>query len=316
MKNLILLISCLISMLSYSQKIIKKITNNPSFTIVDVYKFRNGNSGNVIGPKGFNENLSDGGAFSFYTPNNNLYFQYTLNCSQMECNLQINDEQICNGDFKNMYSQKFTNSNYYALDYNNTQHLFDISAITIETKRDEINDGNINIDLLHTQFEIPKKMTDNSIVPIDTWVVLFIGNAVDLDLIIGNNGVESYIFSGKKIVLKFNGNNWIEQDYDWLNNFIEPIKSECGALLIEDNKQISKFDIYPNPTSNTFTIQNPENSNENFVYKIIDLMGRIVKIDNSKFNEQINIESLTSGNYIIQIETIKGEKLAEKLIKN
>ncbi len=78
----------------------------------------------------------------------------------------------------------------------------------------------------------------------------------------------------------------------------------------------SKIFIYPNPTNNFITIQNEENTTENFEYKIVDLIGRIVKNGNSKFNEQINIESLESGNYIIQIETENGEKLTKKLLKN
>ena len=64
------------------------------------------------------------------------------------------------------------------------------------------------------------------------------------------------------------------------------------------------------------TIQNKESSLESFEYKIVDFTGRNVKSGNSKFNQKIDIESLKNGNYIIQIETDKGEKLIEKLIKN
>jgi hypothetical protein len=81
-------------------------------------------------------------------------------------------------------------------------------------------------------------------------------------------------------------------------------------------EELEKLQIYPNPTNNNITIQNTEKSSENFEYKIIDLTGRIVKSGNSKFNEQISIESLESGNYIIQIESENSEKFTEKLIKN
>jgi hypothetical protein len=74
--------------------------------------------------------------------------------------------------------------------------------------------------------------------------------------------------------------------------------------------------VYPNPSKNYITIQHKQNLTENYDYSIIDLIGRIVKSGKSKFNELINIENLTSGNYIIQIETEKGEKFTEKLIKN
>ena len=67
---------------------------------------------------------------------------------------------------------------------------------------------------------------------------------------------------------------------------------------------------------NYITNKNKESSSENFEYKIVDFTGRNVRSGNSKFNQKIDIESLKNGNYIIQIETDKGEKLIEKLIKN
>lgn len=81
---------------------------------------------------------------------------------------------------------------------------------------------------------------------------------------------------------------------------------------IENNKLI----IYPNPTSNYLTIQNKENVINNFAYNIVNVSGRIIKSGLSKYNEQINIESLTNGNYIVQIKTENGEILSKKLIKN
>lgn len=90
------------------------------------------------------------------------------------------------------------------------------------------------------------------------------------------------------------------------------------ALL--SNYEIEKLNdilsIYPNPTNSFFTIQNKQNSSENFEYKIVDLTGRIIKNGNSKFNQQINIESLTNGNYIIQIQTDNNQNFIQKLIKN
>lgn len=81
---------------------------------------------------------------------------------------------------------------------------------------------------------------------------------------------------------------------------------------LKNNKLIT----YPNPSSNYITIQNKENSTENFDYKIIELTGRILKSGNSKFNEQINIENLTSGNYIIQIQTDSNQNFIQKILKN
>jgi len=105
-----------------------------------------------------------------------------------------------------------------------------------------------------------------------------------------------------------------------------PFADNCdstGTMIIEQS--LSTIDIegfnkktliFPNPSMSFITIQNKESSSESFEYKIVDFTGRNVKSGNSKFNQKIDIESLKNGNYIIQMETDKGEMLTEKLIKN
>ncbi|PDS22106.1 leucine-rich repeat domain-containing protein [Flavobacterium branchiophilum] len=96
-----------------------------------------------------------------------------------------------------------------------------------------------------------------------------------------------------------------------------PVWTNFNIATLDINEfKYNKLIFYPNPTSNLIKIQNKTNTIENFEYRIVDLTGRIVKSGNSKFNEDINIESLTIGNYIFQIETENGEKFTEKLIKN
>lgn len=99
-----------------------------------------------------------------------------------------------------------------------------------------------------------------------------------------------------------------------LNTVTSSLYSSNFLAINEINNDKSKYIIYPNPAKSQITLQN--NKNENFKYIIVDLTGRIIKNGNSKFNEQINIESLESGNYIIQIQTENGEKMIDKLIKN
>jgi len=95
-------------------------------------------------------------------------------------------------------------------------------------------------------------------------------------------------------------------------------ESNCTSTLGVNENETKKKNliIIPNPTKNFIQIQNKLNSIESFEYKIFDLLGRIIKSGKSKYNEQINIESLTNGNYIIQIEMENGEKSAYKIIKN
>ena len=95
-------------------------------------------------------------------------------------------------------------------------------------------------------------------------------------------------------------------------------ENSCTVTLGINDFEINKLNvkIIPNPSNNNIQIQREINQIDKFAYKILDLTGRIVKSGNSKYYEQINIDSLTSGNYILQIETEKGEKLTEKLVKN
>lgn len=87
-----------------------------------------------------------------------------------------------------------------------------------------------------------------------------------------------------------------------------------STLSVNDLQNSKKsFSFYPNPAKQFITIKN--NSSENFKYNIVDFSGRIIKSGNSKFNENINLESVKSGNYILQIQTENGEKLNEKIIK-
>jgi hypothetical protein len=58
-----------------------------------------------------------------------------------------------------------------------------------------------------------------------------------------------------------------------------------------------------------FITQNNQRNTENVEYKIVDLTGRVVKYGSVKYNEEINIENLSKGNYFIQIETVNGEKI-------
>ena len=54
MKKYLLLVFALISSFGFSQQVLKRITDTPNYTIVDLYAFRNGTStGNVVGNSNF-----------------------------------------------------------------------------------------------------------------------------------------------------------------------------------------------------------------------------------------------------------------------
>lgn len=91
--------------------------------------------------------------------------------------------------------------------------------------------------------------------------------------------------------------------------------------LTQDGLSISEFELsntilYPNPSNKFICLQSNISSDAFFYYKIIDLTGKIVQNNFSKFNDKISIENLTSGNYIIEFVNEKGEIATKKIIKN
>ena len=98
---------------------------------------------------------------------------------------------------------------------------------------------------------------------------------------------------------------------------IDNIMARSAALLEIDDFELSKkIMLYPNPSNDYIKVNSKENLNENFRYTVFDLTGRQILNGNSKFDEKINIETLNTGNYFIQMENEKGEIFKEKFIKN
>lgn len=88
------------------------------------------------------------------------------------------------------------------------------------------------------------------------------------------------------------------------------------ALDTDEFSANNKIVVYPNPANNYITIYNNDNLVDSFKFRIIDITGRTIIEGNSKYNEQITIDKLTKGNYIIQIENENGETTTSSLIKN
>lgn len=101
----------------------------------------------------------------------------------------------------------------------------------------------------------------------------------------------------------------------WIGTFAGVSKNST-FLNLDDFKKVNEISIYPNPSNNLISIYKLSNNTDDFLYKIIDMSGRTLLNGSSKFMEQISIESLIKGNYILQIEVINGEKWTQKLIKH
>ena len=74
----------------------------------------------------------------------------------------------------------------------------------------------------------------------------------------------------------------------------------------------SKINMYPIPAKNEITISNIQ---EPFSYIIYDLSGKKLRFEKNQNNNNINIEELKTGIYMIEITNSKNHKSASKIIK-
>lgn len=79
-----------------------------------------------------------------------------------------------------------------------------------------------------------------------------------------------------------------------------------------EEKELTKFNIFPNPSTNLINITIDENSKVNS-YRILDIQGRIVEQNN--FTNSISISGLESGTYIIQLFSFNEIVGVQKFIK-
>jgi hypothetical protein len=319
MKKYLLLGFALFSTLGFSQQgfgeIIINTTNNQIIT--RTWDVANGNSPtNVDGNKYFN-NYNTGGTILIYF--NDIIYEPNTNAENWGDTLQQTSENIGNGIAS--YNSPLTNINYG--NFVNQNNNNDIISLVLVNKRD---DGTINGTASSSPIEILRQeytITNINSLPDGTWILVR-GRGGNLS----PAGIWNSFAMGTK---KVNG-IWIfpavgPDETTPLPNVIgtQTLGGRVVTFNYSTDQQLStneldivknKISIFPNPTLNLFTIQSNENSTENFDYKIVDLTGRIVKCGNSKFNEQINLEGLESGNYIIKVQTDNNKFFTQKIIKN
>ena len=91
-----------------------------------------------------------------------------------------------------------------------------------------------------------------------------------------------------------------------------PVNVSCTNLSIKEQESLS-FYIYPNPTNSVLHIQFSEIT-DILKLRIVDMNGNIVKEQKGNFNE-INVQDLAVGNYIITIAT-NDKVFNQKFAKN
>ncbi|SHF30110.1 T9SS type A sorting domain-containing protein [Chryseobacterium vrystaatense] len=95
------------------------------------------------------------------------------------------------------------------------------------------------------------------------------------------------------------------------------ISAKNTTTLSTANLSKIKFGIYPNPTADFITVEDSsKGSMTGFTYKIFDYTGKLILTGTSKPDHKIDIQKLSKGNYILQIEDRAGKISTEKFTKN
>lgn len=169
--------------------------------------------------------------------------------------------------------------------------------------------GDTSKDALYIIIDFPMVQTNGSTIPVGQLITL---SSPQLNSYPSNTSM----LGSSQFWFEWDGTQWNQYNY---NNMGYPIVDgtwKLGFLSVnEEIKKKNTITIYPNPAGKFIKIQTKENDTKVLGYKIVDMVGRIVKDGTLKSSDQINIENLTSGNYIIQLKTEK-EILVEKFIKD
>ncbi|MFT5926134.1 MAG: subtilisin-like proprotein convertase family protein [Rubritalea sp.] len=108
-------------------------------------------------------------------------------------------------------------------------------------------------------------------------------------------------------------------DLGTLNNWKITFCEQPATASNEDVEDV-EFSIYPNPSNGQFTVESSNDTNSNdAVISVLDLNGRVVftkEIQNaSRLNETIDVQNLTNGLYLLQIQQ-GASRTVKKIIIN
>ena len=295
----------LFSSLGFSQQVLKRITQAETYTEVEFFVLRNGSSsGNVLGSNSFDTFLSSlYGSVKLY--DNQYVYEGAITLGAFTT---IAPTVVCNGTYL-VSSSRADQIEGFSNSFNANNPIALPVVIDTNSYR-ELSQGT-NVDLLFTDLKIAKILLPNyDPVPTGTWITVSSREGVDAV-------TSQVVVPSKRLGFRFDGTDWVLQTTDWLNVPLDVLQDVCNPLSNTTFESLeSTISIAPNPSKNFITIQNKANAVGNFEYQIIDITGRIITKGKSVYNENINTENLSNGNYIIKISTDFNEIALRKFIKN
>ncbi len=155
-----------------------------------------------------------------------------------------------------------------------------------------------------TSRQIKGRFLDTTGIQVNNEFVIFDSIAEVLPL----GGVISY--SGNKFVAVCTRINFAKSDYTNLGVYGKFLESLSINENANDNYVIK---IYPNPANDIIAFD--INSNENMICFIYNIIGALVKSENLKQNQQVNVGDLDNGIYIVEIKSKEWTSKQKLIIK-
>lgn len=286
----------LISTFGYSQQVVKKITP----TQYSLLALANGNSlPNTCDTQNIDIGNSDNwGNVTIYTNTNTVVSK----SETVAVSTTLPNEIVGNSTF--VWDSNTQSKTVYTLPNSYV-------SLSFFTKRSRGNcDADIGIEGIITTWDIPFTQTDGSSIPDNTKIVFSSPSITDL-------ATGSTLVSSRPMWFEWYNNTWNAFYTNPVTGNPVVQLEDWGTFLDLDNFiNENNIILYPNPSKNIFVIENRKYQNEEFYLIVCDLSGRTVLNFKSKFNNEINIENLENGHYIIKVILENGQILTEKLIKN
>lgn len=290
-----------------AQQVLKKITQNTNDTTVELFAVRHGTtSNNVIWPNGFDVSTSQSTG-SVVLSNSTWNLTYSYNNGINWWTPSIPNEQVGNWTFETVSAWAWTLTDFIEDQWWGSS--INISIPTVNSNRDEVSDGNTNIDLLHTKFVLPNTLNNGSPVPTGTRAICGSRDGVDL-----NNW--STMTPSKNVVLRFDGTSWIIQTTYPNGNPVNPLND---ATLWVDDFAWSKQDnskVFPNPIEDRFSFDDGDSdTHEKMKYQFVDLNGRVIESGTLTENQPQSLsQDHKPGVEILVLEDEDGNKFSKKAL--
>lgn len=107
-----------------------------------------------------------------------------------------------------------------------------------------------------------------------------------------------------------------EGKYFMMNDYVTVQVSKATA--VEESPEAQLIKVSPNPTQSTLQIDWSNGENYHTV-RVLDTAGSLIfseKLDSSQKNHVLDVSKLANGFYFIDMESVKGEHVIKKIVKN